>query len=106
MMVIEEFLGEENGLGIDYYEHGEAEEFRQKMEEASKISDRANNNVISLKGSIIGIAATFVVITGLFFVGVCFAGRIVIKSCNGKQSRVTHNPVAESSSFTFENENV
>ena len=53
------------------------------MEEASKISDRANNNVISLKGSIIGIAATFVVITGLFFVGVCFAGRIVFTQIFG-----------------------
>ena len=105
-MEMEEFLGMENGLGTDYYEHGEAEEFRQKMEDASKIPDRANNNVISLKGSIIGIAVTLVVIVGLFFIGVCFAGRIVIKSCKGKRSRVANNPVAESSSFTFENEKV
>ena len=105
-MEMEEFLGEENGLGMDYYEHGEAEEFRQKMEDASKIPNRANNNVISLKGSIIGIAVTLVVIAGLFFIGVCFAGRIVVKSCKAKWSRVTHNPVAESSSFTFENESV
>ena len=103
---MEEFLGEENGLGMHYYDHGEAEEFRQKMEDASKISNRANNNLISLKGSIIGIAVTLIVIAGLFFIGVCFAGRIVVKSCKAKGSQVTHNPVAESSSFTFENESV
>ena len=105
-MEVEEFLGEQNDLGIDYNEHGEAEEFKQRMEEASNIPDRATKNVTSLKSSFIGISVALVVIAGLFFVGVCFAGRIVVKSCKGKWSRGENNAVAESTSFTFENESV
>ena len=101
---MEEYLGDIDDLGTDYNEHGEAEEFRQRMEEASNIPDRAETNVINLRGSMIGIAVAVIVIALLFFVGVCFAGRIVIKSCKAKWSRRTNNSSAESTSFTFENE--
>ena len=103
---MEEFLGEHNALGMDYNEHGEAEEFKQKMEDASNIPDNANVNITNIKSSIIGISVALVAIVGLFFIGICFAGRIVIKSCKGKWSRASQNDATDSTSFTFENDHV
>ena len=97
-------MGEYNGLGMDYNEHGEAEQFKQKMEEASNIPDRTNVNATNLKSSIIGISVALVAIVALFFIGICFAGRIVIKSCKGKWFRGSQNAASDSTSFTFENE--
>ena len=97
---LETFYGENNGLNTDYH-HGEAESFRQHMEEASSIPGRADQNVTSLKTSIIGIAVAILVISCLFVVGMCFAGRIVVRGCMNRNT--DHS---DSSSFTYETERV
>ena len=98
---LETFFGEYNGLGTDYH-HGEAEKFRQQMEEASSIPERADQKVTNLKTSFIGIVVAILVISCLFLVGMCFAGRIVVRGCMNRGT-TDHS---DSSSFAYENERV
>ena len=97
---LETFFVEHNGLGMDYH-HGEADAFKQRMDDALSIPDRADQKVTNFKTSIVGIAVAILVILSLFIVGMCFAGRIVVRGCMNRNTG--HS---DSSSFTYEKEDV
>ena len=103
MYELENFLGEQNGLGTVYH-HGEAEEFKQHMEDASNIPGRSDIKMTNIKTSIIGISVALVVVACLFTVGICLAGRIIVRSCLKHTSSNNQSSLSDTSSFTYEAE--
>ena len=84
-------------------DHGEAERFIQNMEDASSIPEKAKTKMDQLKATMITISVAVGVVACLFIIGVCFAGRICIKSFRRRNIGRDESALSDVSSFIYEN---
>ena len=84
-------------------DHREAQQFIQNMLDASSIPEKAQTKIKQLKATMVTISVAVGVVALLFGIGICFAGRICIKSFRRRNIGRDESALSDVSSFIYEN---